>query len=148
FPLSIAEPGKLGLAWPEGVSLQSLHALQLPSPAVPSMLDAADSAYLRGDYSQAQRLYQQVLLRSKDARIRQEARFKEGMCLLALKRDPDARTVFEALAAEANPDLVAAAREDWLLHAECQLIQLYQRENSPESLARVGALLDKLAALQ
>ena len=85
FPLNPVAPGSFGLYWPEGVSLQSLHGFNRPGPALASALESGNDLYNRGEYERALSDYQQVFRQSRDARVRQEARYKEAVCLLTLQ---------------------------------------------------------------
>ncbi len=113
--------------------------------ASPGVLESADALYNRRDAARALLAYQRIGLQTGDAHVRREARYKEGLCLIALRRAPEAVPVFEAVAAAAGQEAVVAVRDRWPLLADCQLVLLNHRQNTAAGRARAAAILDKLA---
>jgi serine/threonine protein kinase/tetratricopeptide (TPR) repeat protein len=141
YPIHLEDPVRFGLYWPQGVGLRSLHGERLLSPAQPSPLEKGDDLYNRGEYEAARAWYQQTARRTRTELVRQEALYKEGMCLRALNRPDEAFELFQKLAAE--PDTGDKGRP-WPALADCQLLMAYHRQNTPEARAAAGALLDRL----
>jgi tRNA A-37 threonylcarbamoyl transferase component Bud32 len=146
FPLSLAESVRFGIFWPGGVGLTNLEAQHLTSPAVPSALETGDDLYNRGDQDRAVPWYRQAALEAKEPAVRQEARCKEGLCLVALKRPDEAIPVFQEVAAEAGPEATLTGSGRWPLMADCQLLLIYHRQPQPAAQAAARTILDKLAA--
>lgn len=114
FPLS-PHAGSFGVVWPHGVRLAAFRAERLSQPPRPSPLERADGLYAAGKFEDAARAYQEV--KTADPAVSQEARFKTGQCFRELKRDADAATQFEVVAAEDGPRWPPmAACELWILH--------------------------------
>jgi serine/threonine protein kinase len=148
FPISLAESVRFGMYWPEGVGLHSLHGDRLLGPAVPSALEKGDALFNHQHHEDAQKWYQQAARNAREDRVRQEARYKEGLCLLALKHTDDAARVFEKLAAEGYTGGETRGGKDWPAMADCQLLLVYHRQSTPEGRAAVDGILDKLIARQ
>lgn len=145
FPLNVSTASSFGLNWPEGVKLRSLHGARRASPPLPSALESADDLYNQGDYERALAAYQNASAHATDARVRREARYKEGVCLITLKRDTDAIAILQAVAGEAGYDLAGGARDRWPALADCRLLLLFLRQKTPDGRGRAYTILDRLA---
>ncbi len=144
FPVSLKESVNFALNWPEGVGLVSLQADRLLGPAAPSKLEKGDDLFNRRDFEGAYQWYQQAGRIAHTDAVRREIRYKEGLCLLALKQREQAVRVFQALSAEGDADAAPADGMDWPALAKCQLLLAYQRDNTPGWQDAVDELLDKL----
>ena len=144
FRFKSDEAGGWSLSWPARVRLKSLHGYRKAEPATPGVLESADALYVSGQYEQALVLYQAVG-QSASQRVRQEARCKEGLCLLALKRDRDAAEAFRLVSGGAGVGDSSAPDDVWPPLADYQLFLLYRSREDAESVAAADAVLDKLA---
>jgi serine/threonine protein kinase/tetratricopeptide (TPR) repeat protein len=141
FPMSDSEAGVFALIWPGGVRLTSLQARYQTLPAVPSPLQGGDALYAQGRFDGALNLYRAQLEESRDPAIRQEARCKEGLCLLGLKRLDEAAPIFEQVMAEKG--------ERWPAWAACQLwIVRLKQKRATEADALFVTLADRYSAEQ
>jgi serine/threonine protein kinase/tetratricopeptide (TPR) repeat protein len=144
IPLSQAQSMHLALYWPGGVGIKEIGADSRAAPAVISELEAADASFNRGNFEQALASYQQFVFKADDERKRQEVQYKEGLCLLALKREDDALQAFQKLAAQANPPDLLPGQPRWPALADCQAMLLYDRQKTPAGQEAANALLEKL----
>ena len=120
FPLR--QGGVFGLCEWTGARLRSWHAWRLAQPATASLLEQGDDRFDRGHYAESLRCYRQQAATAGSGRaVTDEAHYKEGLCLTALRRPAEAVTLFERLAAEAEPR--------WSILASCQLWLLHLRQN-------------------
>jgi serine/threonine protein kinase len=143
FPIGLGEPVSFGLNWSAGVTLRGLEAERLASPAVSSPLESGDELYNRKDYEGARARYQALLRQTTSDPVRQEARYKEGLCLLAQKQTKDAIAVFQPLAAEGG-EADTQGRHNWPVLASGQLLLIYHRQNTPAARTEANAILDSL----
>jgi hypothetical protein len=90
FPLSRARPGVFALVWPPAVGMLQLHGRRQALPSAASRLERGDEAYGRGELAEALKAYREEAIVSVGTSGAQEARYKEAMCLAALKR-PEAQ---------------------------------------------------------
>jgi tetratricopeptide (TPR) repeat protein len=139
FPLSTAHPGVFALVWPLKVRLQGLRALHQASPVTASALEEGDDRYNQADYERALISYQKVRGASPAEAIRREARYKEGLCLLALNREDEAIVVLDEIAAHPGD------RGRWASLADSQLLLIHLRRKDLPSRLQVEAILDRLA---
>jgi tetratricopeptide (TPR) repeat protein len=113
FPIRGTESGVYGLLWPGGVRLLRLQGRSQTLPAAPSPLERGDDLTARGQFEEAIGSYREQAIASKDKETTQAARYKEGLCLVAMKREEEAAQVFEPLAAQPGTR--------WPVLAACQL---------------------------
>jgi len=129
--------GVLGVQWPGGAHLVHLRASRQEIPVVASPLEQGDQMFSQGRFSEGLAFYRQQGVTAQSAEARQEARYKEGLCLLRLKRDAEAAPLFESLRAESG--------DVWPVVAACQLWALRLAQSRFED---VDAICDSLAARQ
>ncbi len=142
FPLGRAQDGILALHWPPGVGLRAFQASRQSRPVAPSPLEEGDDLFVEGRHEEALGRYREAALAGGAPLLRQEARYKEGVCLVQLRRAEEATAVFEEVAAR----LIDARTDDdkrWPLMADCQLLALYFA--GKDGLERATNVLDRLA---
>jgi tetratricopeptide (TPR) repeat protein len=146
FPPGGTEAAVFGLHWPDGVGLRWLQARIQTLPPSPGPLEEADHFYAVGEVEKALAIFQREAAVVLDAKLRQEARCKEALCLVALHRQEEAARLLAPLCGEAG--------ERWPLVAACQLWLIYLRQNRAveaeslvESLLSRGYSADRLAAV-
>jgi tetratricopeptide (TPR) repeat protein/predicted Ser/Thr protein kinase len=142
FPLGRALDGVVALAWPSGAALASFKVSHQSRPVAPSALELGDDLFVDLQVDKALERYREAALSSPAPLVRQEARYKEGVCLLQLKRAEEATSVFEEIAAR----LIDAKNDDekrWPLMADCQLLGLYF--TGKDGLERATGILDQLS---
>jgi len=122
FPLGGAEPGSFALHCPEAARLERLAIYRQASPKVANPLERGNALFAQGDFQQARAVYESQTTASGDGGT--EARFKEALCLVGLKRPDEAAPLLERLAAESG--------RRWPLLASCQLYLLLHRQNRAE----------------
>jgi tetratricopeptide (TPR) repeat protein len=146
FPIPATQPVRVTLYWPPAVALKSLHAERRSSPAIASDLESGDELYQRGDYEGARTAYEKARRQSKDDPVRQEARYKEGVCLVVQGRLDQAQAVFEELSSQPGGAADLLKGPCWPVLADCQSLLLYRRQNNPDGRAAASAVLDRLIA--
>ncbi|HEX4000949.1 MAG TPA: serine/threonine-protein kinase [Pirellulales bacterium] len=119
FPL-IGEKGICAVRWPSDIGLSYLAVLKKEAPPRASPLEIADARYDRGDFDSALQAYSQEALRESSPQ-RDEARYKQALCLLARNRLDDAADVLESLRWRPG--------ERWPAMAGCQLWLLRLKQN-------------------
>jgi|GEM_PF-1618710 len=112
FPLSRARPGVFALLWPPKARLLRLQGRRQSLPPAASPLERGDEAYGRGELAEALNAYREEAIASVGTVAAQEARYKEAICLAALKR-PEAQGQLESVAAEKG--------DRWPVLAACEL---------------------------
>lgn len=119
-----------------GAHLQRWHAWRQAQPATSSSLEQGDDLYDHGLYAEALRSYRQQAATGTGGRaVTDEAHYKEGLCLLALRRSAEATPLMEQVAAEGETR--------WSVLATCQLWLLQLRQKRFEE---AGTLFESLAA--
>src|SRR5262249_52094389 len=121
FPIGSSEKGAFAVLWPPGAGLGRLRGSRRTTPGEPSLLERGDMLYARGQFAEALLDYQAQAPVASDPKIAQEARCKEGLCLMGLGRYEDAEKPLEQLAASPG--------ERWPVVAACQLWLLRLRHN-------------------
>jgi tetratricopeptide (TPR) repeat protein len=144
FPLSTNDSGVFGMLWPEDVRLRSLQGYVLPTAALPGLMDAADDRFNEDDFEHALEAYVRLRKSADTVRGRQEARYKEAICLRSLKRERESLAAFEELAHELSPLEEAGPETRWPLLAYGQLLLHHARMKTPEARDRTNAILDRL----
>src|SRR5262249_12014223 len=142
-PISLSKPVGVGLCWPAEAALREFKVERLLKPAITSPLEDGDDLYNLRDYEGARLKYRTVLLPTTSDQVRSEARYKEGLCLLAQGRTEDAIGVFQALA-EQPEKADAAEHQNWPVLANCRLLLIYHHQNNAAGQARANTILDLL----
>jgi WD40 repeat protein len=99
FPWGYSDEGVFTLVWPSGAHVERLTASTQAIPSELSPMAHGDLHYARGDFVAAQARYHTQALAPTDADLSQEARCKEAICLLGLKREEDAADILTGVAA-------------------------------------------------
>src|SRR5262249_58674126 len=86
FPIGSSEKGAFAVLWPPGAGLGRLRGSRRTTPGEPSLLERGDMLYARGQFAEALLDYQAQAPVASDPKIAQEARCKEGLCLMGLGR--------------------------------------------------------------
>jgi WD40 repeat protein len=133
FPLT-ADAAAPGLVWRGPVGLRSLRVWRQSVPPQPSLLEAGDEWYARGDFTRAAEAFGTLARTAATPEARQEARCKLGFCLSVLQRGKEAADLFEQVAAEPGPQ--------WPVVAACQVWLAALRDND---LSRAEAVFNRLA---
>ncbi|MGD0093770.1 MAG: hypothetical protein ABSE73_28005, partial [Planctomycetota bacterium] len=114
FPLPAREKGCFEVLMPGGVRLKLLRAARQTQPSAPSPLEIADDLHEQGKDEEALLAYREQTLRAATGDFGQELRYKQGLCLMGLRRQGDAVQLFEAVGGEEG--------NRWPLLALCQLM--------------------------
>jgi hypothetical protein len=138
FPLGTLRPGVFALEWPIGVGLHQVRAERRALPARPSLLEQGDEAYARGDFAAAADCYVRQADKAASAEIARESRYKRALCLLALHRPEEARSLLGRLARGVTED----NRDRWGLLAACQLWLHHLRQREFDQADEVFRLLE------
>jgi tetratricopeptide (TPR) repeat protein/tRNA A-37 threonylcarbamoyl transferase component Bud32 len=124
FPIGTGSPGVLGLYWPKSVGLSRWEARRQALPATPSLLETADELFAQGEFLKAMELYERQAADFTSLAGKQQARYKQAVCLTQLARRPEALEVLAPVVG----DLATTDRNDkanwplratfltWLLH--------------------------------
>jgi tetratricopeptide (TPR) repeat protein len=137
-PFALAVRGNFGLVWPPGALVVRLSASRKELPALPGPLPQGDELYVQGRFDDARARYQEAAAAAPPGELRREALYKQGLCELQSKREPEARALFGQAAgsfAEEKPSR-------WSFLADCQLLLLHFR--SKDGLEEAQAVLEKL----
>ncbi|MBM4034856.1 MAG: serine/threonine protein kinase [Planctomycetes bacterium] len=134
FPISGADCGVFGLCGAAGMRVERFSASRQALPAAPSPLERGDELYARGQIGEALAFYREQAIAAGEPRFRQEARYKEALCLDAQKRLDEAGELFSRLAAEGTGQ--------WPMLAACQLWLLRLRQ---DRLSEAHAVLEGLS---
>ncbi len=100
FPPS--QVGVCGLFWP-GATLESFRGWRQTLSPEPSPLERGDDLYLRGRFPEAQSFYAEQARLSAGKEVGQEARVKEGLCLVMLNHLDEAAGILAETAAATGP---------------------------------------------
>lgn len=119
FPLGTDVDGRFGIIWPKETGIQSLSILERNQPPDPSDLQRGDSLFDQQRYGEALPLYSNIALTANTEAFRQEAAYKQAICLVELNRPEEAGRLLQALFTEEG--------EQWPLLAGCQLWLLHIR---------------------
>ena len=112
---------RFGLLWPPAVPLVSLEALRQPLPATPSPLEQGDELFAREQWDAALAHYREQVGRARGELPRDQARFKEALCLLQLGQEDAAAEILHALAVSEDERMrVLAACQLWLVRLRRQ----------------------------
>jgi tetratricopeptide (TPR) repeat protein len=144
FPLGSNETGFFGVDWPAGIRLQRLQASRQESPLLQSPLEKGDNWFAQRAFDKALEHYRkQAGLPAEQLGFRQEARYKEALCLTELGRSTEEIIpVFQEIAAHTyGPD---SGEAPWPLRADCQLLLIYLER---QETVKADAILEKLSVL-
>ena len=135
----------LALEWPSTAGLVSLRVSKRLIGESLSPLQRADEHLLAGEWSEAERLFEESSRGEFSETVQREARFKRGICLLSLQREDEAAEIFQ--------QLLLLEDERWSPAAGCQLwlscltrskgaeadavFEILQTRYRPEQLARL-----------
>lgn len=109
FSIGSRSPGRFGLRWPAGVNLVSLTAQHRPRGEAVSGLESGDALVDEQKFEDAAEQYRQQMAEASDDAIREEAQYKLGVCLTALKRHDEAQELLGPLMADSNGQWAALA---------------------------------------
>ena len=124
FPLFKSTSGKFAIRWPQGVGIENLTARRLSKPREASPLEQADELYSSEEYQSALNIYQNQGLLAGSYDLGQEARYKQGVCLIGLGRSDEAAQLFEQVVRETG--------DHWPLLANIQLWALLLEQKKLE----------------
>jgi tetratricopeptide (TPR) repeat protein len=134
FPIPGTDAGVFGLYLPSGVRLKTLRAFHQPLSSAPSALERGDALYSQGRYAEGLTFFREHSATAGGGETGQEARYKEALCLLNLKRH-----------AEAQERLGQVLGEDgkrWPLLAGSQLWALLLQQKNPAEAEAVAVRLE------
>jgi hypothetical protein len=139
-PLWSGRPGVFALHWPAGVRLQSLYALKGQPPVVASPLERGDEFFAQGRYDEALRHYRLDAAREAGKALGLEARCKEGICLVHLRRGQEAEDLLNRLS--------EGPRSTWQQLAGGGLLLLAARQGDLAKAERILEVLLRKGQLQ
>lgn len=135
FPLGVGAAGVFAIVAPAGTPVERITASRQILPATPSKLE-------RGDFLYAQGIFQDALedYRSQEAGaapdVVQEARCKQGLCLISLNRPDEAVQILAQLSAETG--------DRWPVVAACHLwLYLVKNKRFDEAEPIVASLANR-----
>ncbi len=134
FSIGSRSPGVFAVRWPAEVSLLSLTAQHRPRAEATTALEIADALIDESEFSRAAEQYQRQLTESDDETVRQEARYKLGLCLTAQQRFDEAGEVLSPLMSQAS--------DQWGALAGIQLWVTAVRQKEPANADAVFELLE------
>ncbi len=116
MPLTAQQDGVFAVYLPPStVRVQSMRAWILHKPKAPSPLQRGDELFAQGQFTDAQVEYHLQAQAGADAKIRQEAEYKQALCMLAGKDSITAAIELLENVVKEGPD------ERWNALATCQL---------------------------
>jgi tetratricopeptide (TPR) repeat protein len=137
------EKSFFGVHWPLGVGLRRLTANHSELPPRPNELQKGDDLFVQGKYEDALQAYREAAIKIKtdEPLVREEARYKEGLCELQSNREEEAVRIFEEIVSRF---LLAGKGSDmsWLFMADCQLLGHFFRQK--DGIDKAGAVLDRV----
>lgn len=122
FVPSPREPSRFMAFLPPGARLERVRADRQAQAVAPSPLERGDALFQANQFAEALACYREQAVGST-SEAGQEARYKQGLCLVALKSDGEAAALFEPLFEEKG--------ERWPPLAGCQLLAMRKRQNRP-----------------
>jgi hypothetical protein len=143
FFVPATEAVRAALYWPAPAALRSLRVERRAGPSAPSELENGDRAYQHKEFALARDWYEKAKLKSNSEAVRQEARYKDGLCLWSLRQEDGAIAAFKTLGAEAGADADVATGPCWPLLAQCQLLRVYHRRGEAFR-TQADEVLDKI----
>ncbi len=146
LPSGSAESGRFGLYWPPDVGLVSLQAAQRRLPTSPSLLEMGDADFAKGNINAALKFYEEQSRVEGTSTFGQEARCKQALCLLNLKRVDEATPMLERLAAESGDRWpIVAASKLWLIYLSHNRIDdadaIFHRLSAHYSFEQLASLI-------
>ncbi len=140
FPLPADPKGVFGFVWPS-TGLRGASGSRQDKPARPGPLEAGDELFVQGKIDDALERYREAAAKAGPGPLRQEARYKEGLCHLQSNREDAARPLFEDVAG-ALLQIKPGEDTRWMFLADCQLLLLHFKR--PDGLPEATAVLEKL----
>ena len=136
FAIPLGADAVFAFDWPADVRVSKLSALRQSAAAAASPLDKGDALYEGKDYAGALASYQNQGVAAQTDAVREEARYKEGLCFAALNHPDDAERAFE--------DLAAGSGDVWPVLADCQLWRSFLQSQEPGAADRADLILSRL----
>ena len=136
FATSAASNGKFGLIWPDRTRLVMVRTRIRKLPTQPRPIETADALLDDHKIVEALELYQRLVHQSKSVELQTESQYKAAVCLIELKRAPEAISLLDKVQ--------AGGKEPWGLLASCQRWLLHLRRGE---LDAADKLSDQLAAI-
>ena len=137
FPLSTRNPGVFGIVLPGGVRLDGLAARKQRLPDSPSPLEKGIALFNRGDFEKAMDEFDRVENTTESPEMKSEAGYRKALCLVELKREGEAKPIFERLAADQGPLQTRAA---------CQVWKILLRSAKASDIEQADKIFDNLSA--
>jgi tRNA A-37 threonylcarbamoyl transferase component Bud32/tetratricopeptide (TPR) repeat protein len=108
----LAGSGPIEVMGGTGVRLESIVVARQALPHQPSALENGDALFLTNHLNEALSFYQSESITAKDPATRDEAQYKQALCLEPLNRQAEAETIYIGLqqSGTAPWDVLAAAR--------------------------------------
>ena len=139
LPLTTAQTGTFGLHQSYGVQILNVQGRAKTVKEVPGPLEKADDLYAEEKFADALGLYQaQVQTAGSDSRLRQEAGYKQALCLLSMKNDAAALKILDGIAMDAG-----SGGDHWRVLALCQLWGAYLKAGKEKEAAVVFSLMPR-----
>ena len=137
FPLSTGNPGVFGIVLPAGVRLDGLAARKQRLPASPSPLEKGVALFNRGSFEKAMEEFDRVENTTESPEMKSEAGYRKALCLVELKREAEAKPIFDRLAADQGPLQTRAA---------CQVWKILLRSAKVSDIEQADKIFDNLSA--
>ena len=137
FPLSTGNPGVFGIVLPAGVRLDGLAARKQRLPASPSPLEKGVALFNRKSFEKAMDEFDRVENTTESPQMKSEAGYRKALCLVELKREAEAKPIFDRLAADQGPLQTRAA---------CQVWKILLRSAKVSDIEQADKIFDNLSA--
>ena len=124
FSTVARKEGVFAVCWPKPVGVRRLVAHRQAMAAAPSALERGDALHAAGDFTAALEEYRRQEITAAKPSIAHEARYKQAVCLIALKREEDAAGILQSLLDPSGSRLA--------MLAGCQLWRLRLRQKRLE----------------
>ncbi|WP_238397422.1 tetratricopeptide repeat protein [Anatilimnocola aggregata] len=127
FAIAGSNAGNFAIAWPRRARLEAFSAWRQSLSFAASSLERGDNEYEHGNFKVAVEDYRHVAETNQDSRVRDEAKYKEALCLLGLGNEHEAERLFTGIATgRGNPR--------WVLLARIQLVMLCVQANRVDEM--------------
>ena len=113
FPPIHGEPGVFGIVLPGGVRLDGLAARKQRLPDAPSPLEKGVALFNRRSFDKAMDEFDRVEITTELPEMKSEAGYMKALYLVELKREAEAKPIFERLAADQGPLQTRSACQVW-----------------------------------
>ena len=137
FPLSTGNPGVFGIVLPGGVRLEGLAARKQRLPDAPSPLEKGVALFNRRSFDKAMDEFDRVEITTELPEMKSEAGYMKALCLVELKREAEAKPIFERLAADQGPLQTRSA---------CQVWKILLRSARVSDIEEADKIFDNLSA--